>query len=139
MCSGEFTGVSMNANSEHAIHRLFGTLLCTLMLATPGRSCAQAELIYQDGATTPPVLTHFIQPEYTQEARRARFQGFCIVHLTVDERGIPQNVHVPQPIGMGLDGSAIMAVQHERFKPAKRAGRPVRFTFVMKVIFTPTP
>jgi protein TonB len=109
------------------------------MLATPRRSCAQAELNYQDGATTPPVLTHFVQPEYTQEARRAKFQGFCIVHLTVDERGIPQNVHVPHPIAMDLDGSAIMAVQHERFNPAMRAGLPVRFTFAMKVIFTPTP
>src|ERR1700722_17510886 len=101
----------MNASLEHVIHRLFGTLLwrsCSLPLDV---HMPQAELSYQDGATTPPVLTHVVQPEYTQAARRARFQGFCIVHLTVDERGIPQNVHVTQSIGMGLDGSAIKAVQ----------------------------
>ena len=130
---GNLLGVSM----EHAIRRLFETLLWALMLGTLGCSRAHAGLTYQDGATTPPVLTNVVQPEYTQEARRARFQGFCIVHLTVDERGIPQNVHVTQSIGMGLDGSAIKAVQEERFKPAMRGGRPVRFTFAMKVSFTP--
>jgi periplasmic protein TonB len=129
----------MNAQLRDVICRLCEALLCTLILATLGRARAQTGLRYQDGVTTPPVLTHFVQAEYTQEARRARFQGFCTVHLTVDERGIPQNVHVARPIGMGLDGSAIKAVQQERFKPAMRGGRPVPFSFPMDVRFKPTP
>jgi TonB family protein len=129
----------MNAQLRRAICRLCEALLCTLVLATPGCARAQAGLTYHDGVTTPPVLTHVVQAEYTQEARRARFQGLCIVHLTVDEHGIPQNVHVARPIGMGLDGSAIEAVQQERFKPAMRGGRPVAFTFPMEVSFMPTP
>jgi hypothetical protein len=56
-------GVSMNAQLRHAIRRLFEALLYTLSLATLGRFRAQAGLQYQDGATTPPVLTHFVQPE----------------------------------------------------------------------------
>jgi protein TonB len=87
----------------------------------------------------PPVPTHFIQAEYTQEARNARFVGFCIVCLTVDDRGIPQNVHVTRPIGMGLDENAIKAVKQERFKPATRGGRPVAFRLSMEVNFKPTP
>jgi TonB family protein len=129
----------MNIQLRHPICHLCEALLCTLILATLGRARAQAGLTYQDGVTTPPVLTHFVQAEYTQKARRASFQGFCIVHLTVDERGIPQDVHVARHIGMGLDGSAIKAVQQERFKPAMRGGRPVAFTFPMKVNFKPTP
>jgi protein TonB len=129
----------MNAQLRRPIRRLREALLCTLVLATAGRARAQAGLTYQDGVTTPPVPTHFIQAEYTQEARRARFQGFCIVHLTVDEHGIPQNVHVARPIGLGLDGSAPKAVQQERFKPAMRGDRPVAFTFPMEVSFRPTP
>ena len=129
----------MNAQLRHAICRPCEALLCTLVLVTLGPTHAQAGLTYQDGVTTPPVLTHFVQAEYTQEARRASFQGFCIVHLTVDERGMPRNVHVARPIGMGLDGSAIKAVQQERFKPAMRGGRPVAFTFPMEVSFRPTP
>ncbi len=84
--------------------------MCTLILATIGRARAQAGLTYQDGVTTPPALTHFVPAEYTQEARRAKFQGLCIVYLTVDERGIPQNVRVTRPLGMGLDGSAVKAL-----------------------------
>ena len=129
----------MNAQLRRPIRRLCKALLFTFVLATFVPARAQAGLTYQDGVTTPPVLTHFVQAEYTQEARRARFQGFCIVHLTVDEHGIPQNVHVARPIGMGLDGSAMKAVQQERFKPAMRSDRPVAFTFSMEVSFTPTP
>jgi periplasmic protein TonB len=126
----------MNTQSE--ICRLCEALFCTFLLAIPGPARAQAGLTFQDGVTTPPVLTNFVRVEYTAEARNAGFVGFCIVRLTVDERGIPKNVRVARPIGMGLDESAIKAVKRERFKPAMRGGRPVAFPLSIKVVFRPT-
>ncbi len=129
----------MKTQFAHAICRVCEVVLCALVLTTPGRAHAQAGLTVQDGVTTPPVLTHFVQAEYTQEARKARYVGFCIVRLTVDERGFPQNVHVTRPVGMGLELNAVKAVKQERFKPATRDGRPVAFPLSMEVGFKPTP
>ena len=129
----------MNIQLRHAISSLRVALLCTLVLSSLGRAHAQAGSTLQDGVTMPPVPTHLVPAEYTQEARNARFVGFCIVHLTVDDRGIPQNVHVTRTIGMGIDENAIKAVKQERFKPATRGGRPVAFGLSMEVNFKPTP
>src|ERR1035438_9656389 len=129
----------MNIQFGHVFCRLCKALLCTILLAALGRATAQAGLTYQDGVTTPPVLTHFVQAEYTEEARKAHYVGGCLVVLTVDERGNPQNVHVTSPLGMGLDESAIKAVKQERFKPAMRGGHPVVFLLTMKVNFRTTP
>lgn len=127
----------MNNQLAHATYRICGVIFCTLLIATPGLARAQEGLTFRDGVTTPPVLTHLVQAEYTQQARRAGFHGYCIVRLIVDEHGIPQHVHVSRPIGMGLDESAIQAVKQERFKPATRSGHPVTFPLSMQVNFKP--
>jgi TonB family protein len=132
-------GVRMNGQLGHAMCRLGGALLCTFLLTALGVAHSQAGLTYRDGVTTPPVLTHFVRAEYTQEARNARYVGSCIVFLIVDEHGDPQNVHVTRPLGMGLDESAIKAVKQERFKPATRGGCLVAFPLSMKVNFRMTP
>jgi TonB family protein len=102
---------------------------------TFGLPHAQAGSTFGDGVTTPPVLTHFVKAEFPAQARQAGFVGFCIVHLTVNEHGIPQDVRVLRPMGMGLDENAIQAVKQERFKPAMRGGRAVAFPLTMKVNF----
>ena len=119
-CKQELHGGRMNTQLRHPIYSLCEALLCALMLSALGSAQAQAGSTFQDGVTSPPVPTHLVQAEYTQEARKAGFVGFCIVRLTVDERGIPQNGHGTRPIGMGLDENAIKAVKQERFKPATR-------------------
>jgi periplasmic protein TonB len=127
----------MNIRFAQAIRWACEVLFCTLVLVTLGLTHAQAGLTFKDGVTPPPVLTHFVQAEYTPEARKARFDGDCMVHLKVDEHGNPQNVRVLSPIGMGLDESAIKAVKQERFKPAMRGGRTVAFPLSMEVSFKP--
>ncbi len=136
-CERSF-GFDMNTRSGRRICHLSRTLLIAIVLAGLGRGSAQPSPTFQDGVTTPPVLTHAVQAEYTQEARRAGFQGFCIVHLTVDEYGIPQNVRVLRRVGMGLDENAIKAVKEERFKPAMRGGRSVAFPLSVQLNFKPT-
>lgn len=72
-----------------------------------------------------PVLIYSVDPEFSDEARRAKYQGICIVGLIVDEQGRPQNVQVIRHLGMGLDEKAVEAVKHYRFKPSYFKGRPV--------------
>jgi TonB family protein len=75
------------------------------------------------------------EPEYSEEARKAKFQGSVIVALIVDEKGNPQSIRVIRPLGLGLDEKAIEAVQKWRFKPGLKDGRPVPVTAQIEVSF----
>src|ERR1019366_2677452 len=76
------------------------------------------------GAVTQPVLLWKIEPEYTDEARRAKIQGTVVLHIEVDTRGQAQNITVRQSLGLGLDERAIEAVRRWRFRPGYRNGEP---------------
>jgi len=76
------------------------------------------------GAVTQPVLLWKIEPEYTDEARRAKIQGTVVLHIEVDTLGQAQNITVRQSLGLGLDQRAIEAVRRWRFRPGYRNGKP---------------
>jgi TonB family protein len=76
------------------------------------------------GGVTEPVLLWKIEPEYTDEARRAKIQGTVVLHIEVDTRGQAQNITVRQSLGLGLDERAIEAVRRWRFRPGYRDGKP---------------
>ena len=63
--------------------------------------------------------------EYTAEARAAKFEGSCIVRLTVGIDGKPSDVVVTKEVGMGMDERAVETVSKWKFEPARRHGRPV--------------
>jgi protein TonB len=62
-------------------------------------------------------------PEFSDEARRAKYQGEVTIQLIVDAQGNPQNPRVVQALGMGLDEKAIEAVMRYKFKPALKGGK----------------
>src|SRR5271157_4497642 len=76
------------------------------------------------GDVTQPVLLWKIEPEYTDEARRAKIQGTVVLRIEVDTRGQAQNITVRQSLGLGLDERAIEAVRRWRFRPGYRDGKP---------------
>ncbi|WP_109485590.1 energy transducer TonB [Occallatibacter savannae] len=87
------------------------------------------------GGVSAPSVLHSVQPEFTEEARQAQFQGTCSIQLIVDAQGNPQNVHVTKHLGMGLDEKAIEAVRQYKFKPAMYDGHPVAVQIVVEVEF----
>jgi protein TonB len=72
-----------------------------------------------------PKLIYSVDPEFSDEARRAKYQGVCVVSVIVDAQGNPQHVHVARSLGMGLDEKAVEAVKQYKFKPAWYQGHPV--------------
>jgi protein TonB len=72
-----------------------------------------------------PQLIYSVDPEFSDEARRAKYQGVCIVSVIVDVHGNPHHVRVARSLGMGLDEKAVEAVRQYRFKPAYYQGHPV--------------
>jgi TonB family protein len=86
------------------------------------------------GVSNPvPLLTP--EADFSDEARRQKFQGICMISLVVDTHGYPQNPRVVQPLGMGLDEKALAAVKLYRFKPALKDGKPVNARIWVAVNF----
>ena len=77
------------------------------------------------GGVSAPVLLNSVEAEFSDEARRAKYQGTCLVEIIVDAHGNPQNPRVVRSLGMGLDEKAIEAVMKYKFRPAMKAGKPV--------------
>ncbi|MGH9487888.1 MAG: energy transducer TonB [Terriglobales bacterium] len=80
-----------------------------------GPNCADAGEV----AATSPVIIFKVDPEYTAAARKARFQGTCIVQVQINADGQVTAAHVVQPLGLGLDQKALKAVLLWRFLPAR--------------------
>jgi TonB family protein len=87
------------------------------------------------GGVSAPVPTLRIDPEYSEEARKAKWQGAVLLQVTVNESGVPQDIKVVRPLGMGLDQKAIEAVQQWRFKPGLKDGNPVPVSANIEVNF----
>jgi protein TonB len=88
------------------------------------------------GGVSAPVLVYGVEPEFSEEARKAKVSGNVMVNLWVDEKGNPLHVHVVKGIGMGLDERAVAAVKQYRFKPATENGKPVTVEMNIEVTFT---
>lgn len=87
------------------------------------------------GSVSKPVVLYSVEPEFSEEARKAKVSGDVMVYLWVDEQGLPSHVRVVQGIGMGLDERAVDAVKQYRFKPAMENGKPVTVEMYVLVDF----
>lgn len=87
------------------------------------------------GGVSTPIPIYRVEPEYSEEARKAKFQGTVVLSIVIDERGIPTNFKVVRPLGLGLDEKAIEAVQKWRFKPGYRDGKAVAVLATVEVNF----
>jgi TonB family protein len=88
------------------------------------------------GGVSAPVPLNNVEAEFSDEARRAKYQGVCIVSLIVDAQGNPQNPRVVRALGMGLDEKALEAVRKYKFKPAMKDGKtPVPVMISVEVNF----
>lgn len=74
-------------------------------------------------------------PEYSEEARKAKYQGVVVLWLIVDQGGKPRDIRVARSLGMGLDQKAVEAVKNWRFEPAMKDGRPVAVQINVEVNF----
>jgi TonB family protein len=87
------------------------------------------------GGVSQPILVKKVEPEYSEEARKAKFQGTVVLSIIVDEGGLPRNIRVSRPLGLGLDEKAIEAVQKWRFRPAYKDGKAVAVYATVEVNF----
>ena len=87
------------------------------------------------GVVTQPVLIYKIEPEYSDEARKAKLQGDVFLRIEVDSRGAARNIVVSHGLGLGLDERAIEAVSHWKFRPGYSNGKAVPAPALIQVTF----
>lgn len=83
----------------------------------------------------PPRAIYAPAPEYSEQARKANFQGTCVLRVLVGADGAVHEVRVERPLGMGLNEKAVEAVRIWRFRPALKNGSPVAHEIHIEVSF----
>jgi len=87
------------------------------------------------GGVTAPRALYQPDPEYSEEARRAKFQGVVVLNVVIGPDGRPRDLRVARSLGMGLDEKAIEAVRQWKFAPATKDGHPVAVQVGIEVAF----
>lgn len=81
------------------------------------------------------VLIYRVDPEFSEDARKAKYQGIVVLMIDIGVDGRAHNPKVVQTPGLGLDVKAVEAVAQWRFKPASRDNKPVASTARVEVYF----
>jgi periplasmic protein TonB len=87
------------------------------------------------GGVSAPRILFQPDPEYSEEARKAKYQGTVGLVVTVGPDGRVHDAHVQHALGMGLDEKAVEAVKTWKFEPAKLNGQPVAVLVAVEVNF----
>lgn len=78
------------------------------------------------GGVSAPRVIYDPDPEYSEEARQAKYQGTVVLWVVIGADGRAREVQVQRALGMGLDQKAVEAVRSWRFQPAMKDGQSCR-------------
>lgn len=87
------------------------------------------------GGVSAPRALYAPDPEYSEEARKAKYQGTVVLWVIVGPDGRPHDIRIQRSVGMGLDEKAIEAVRTWKFEPARKDGQPVAVQINVEVNF----
>jgi periplasmic protein TonB len=87
------------------------------------------------GGVSAPTVLFRVDPEYSEEARKAKYSGTVVLTIVVDTEGKARNIKVAKSLGMGLDEKAMEAVAKWKFKPGMKGGQAVNVTAQIEVNF----
>jgi protein TonB len=109
-------------------------------LVPPPAKAPQDASPSSDGPTRPPALLNWTNPPYPERARQEGQQGTVVLRVTVGPDGKPTPVEIATSSGSStLDLAALSHLQHTRFSPALKGGRPVPATISFRVRFRLMP
>jgi TonB family protein len=87
------------------------------------------------GGVSDPIAIYRPDPPYSEEARKAKYQGTVVLYIIIDASGVVTNCQVVKPLGLGLDEKAVDTVKTWKFKPAMKNGTPVAVRVMVEVSF----
>lgn len=87
------------------------------------------------GGVSAPRVLYAPDPEYSEEARKAKYQGTVVLWVVVGPDGRTKDIRVQRSLGLGLDEKALEAVRNWKFEPARKDGQPVAVQINVEVNF----
>jgi periplasmic protein TonB len=83
-----------------------------------------------------PSCAYCPDPKYSEEARKAKYQGTVVLQAVITADGRAIEIQVVKGPGLGLEEKAVEAVKQWRFKPAMGpSGKPVAVVVPIEVTF----
>jgi len=102
----------------------------------PGSGGGAGGGVYQvGGGVSAPKLIYGPDPEFSEEARKSKYQGAVVLTVVVGADGRVHDMRVLRSLGLGLDEKAMEAVKNWRFEPSMTGGRPVPVEVNVEVDF----
>ncbi len=87
------------------------------------------------GGVTAPRVIYAPDPEFSEEARKAKYQGVVVLGAVVATDGRTRDIRVLRSLGMGLEEKAIEAIRQWRFEPGYKGGVPVAVEISVEITF----
>jgi len=84
---------------------------------------------------TSPNCVYCPNPDYTDPARKVKFNGTLLLDVTVSPEGRATEATVVRGLPFGLNESAIRTIRDWKFRPATREGQPVDCRVMIEVTF----
>jgi protein TonB len=88
------------------------------------------------GGVSAPTVVFRVEPTYSEEARKAKYQGVVVLSAIVRKDGSIEILKVVRGLGLGLDENAIQALKQWKFRPGMRNGIPVDVALNIEVNFS---
>jgi TonB family protein len=103
-----------------------------LAIAIPVRA---QEPYHVGGDVTAPSVAQKVDPQYTEEARKAKISGPVLLSMTVGVDGMAHDISVLKGLDSGLDLKAVEAIQQWHFNPGTLKGEPVPVLATVEINF----
>ena len=84
---------------------------------------------------SPPTVQQKVDPQYTDEARRAGLSGTVVLQAVVRSDGTVDVVRVVRGLPLGLTDSAILAIKQWQFRPGQKDGQNADIALSIEVNF----
>ena len=99
------------------------------------RRAPEAGPVRVGGDIQEPERIHYVAPEYPEEARRARLEGFVILQAIIDRQGNVRDAEVLRGLDLSLDQAALEAVRQWKYTPSYYNGEAVEVIVTVNVVF----
>jgi TonB family protein len=131
----EFLNTNNRAAESEATKARAQTIRKTLVAAISPKTAANSGGVRVGGGVTAPSLVSKVEPEYSDAARMAKYQGTVLLKMVVDTDGTAKNIELMRGLGYGLDEKAAQAIGLWKFKPGTRDGAPIAVQAQIEVNF----
>jgi periplasmic protein TonB len=88
------------------------------------------------GGVSAPSIVFRVEPTYSEEARKAKYQGVVVLSAIVRKDGTIEILKVVRGLGLGLDENAIQALKQWKFRPGMKNGVAVDVALNIEVNFS---